>query len=896
MKQRIVSILLVLVMVVGITSLWSMADESTLITTITVSLPESQPQAGIAPYFPTILAVNDDTALTDRITFYAEWYESADDLRHSPDQYTELSTETFALDMYYNLYMGITAKYGNEIASDCQLIAILPDNSMLTASMYDYDPDYLFAGFDFLFDKTKLPVTTISINGYDVDALLKDVVVNDNRTDIMVAHADLYEFYVDDNGEVGEHINKNGSAVFEKDKAYWLYVAVATDAGYNLGEMTAENFAVEGGCEDLYIRTYVETDNLLYLLIRLNRFEKPAQTNVYADGYMLGKHGYDVSVAVESQDFNLPVGSGVPYALYYPNGSDVGVAVNEDYLNPNVAYWLGITLTNDTGDYSQYTKYDFTLDIPYTAYYIEKNVEYVGVYFQLEPLAYQSVERLDFELNGYYGGASLADVTLGLEQGGFWPYGEYNDHFGFHYDGVDEPGTYITPSEAATLVFDNSEVLWLWVNVLPLYDTVFTPPPEVSLNVDYTECLMKGRADGSLDIAFKLAPLQKPNDLAITVSGYENECDILGFEAAVSGKGAENYPGGYLDSYGIHSDDNNEPGAFLTQGSFEEETSYWAYIALLPENGYDLSALKAEDFTFDGFAPENAIGAYDAARGIYYLYFKLPQIQFNPVNEMITFSLDGYELGGEINQIQISHNSQQIDTKDGYGVGYVILPEIDGKPDDNNFYKEGTFAADTVSWLGIAISPAEGYSLSKVRGEQFLLDVFDCSQVFVDVVSSTEAYVYFKLPPAKESHIVVFTFGGESGMIFSYSVPDGTCINEPAEPGQEGKTFLGWYTDEGEKWDFSNPVTKDLTLTAKFEDQAPPAPAFTYGDVNGDGKINAKDALEVLKAAVNKITLTEEQKLAADVNEDEAINAKDALEILKYAVSKPSALDKFYKE
>ena len=71
---------------------------------------------------------------------------------------------------------------------------------------------------------------------------------------------------------------------------------------------------------------------------------------------------------------------------------------------------------------------------------------------------------------------------------------------------------------------------------------------------------------------------------------------------------------------------------------------------------------------------------------------------------------------------------------------------------------------------------------------------------------------------------------------------------------------------------------------------------IAYGDVNGDESINAKDALEVLKAAVNKITLNEEQKLSADVNEDQAINAKDALEILKYAVSKPSALDKFYKE
>lgn len=59
-----------------------------------------------------------------------------------------------------------------------------------------------------------------------------------------------------------------------------------------------------------------------------------------------------------------------------------------------------------------------------------------------------------------------------------------------------------------------------------------------------------------------------------------------------------------------------------------------------------------------------------------------------------------------------------------------------------------------------------------------------------------------------------------------------------------------------------------------------------YGDVNGDGKVDAKDALMVLKFAVGKIELTPEQQLAAEVDGKEGINAKDALEILKYAVRK----------
>ena len=58
------------------------------------------------------------------------------------------------------------------------------------------------------------------------------------------------------------------------------------------------------------------------------------------------------------------------------------------------------------------------------------------------------------------------------------------------------------------------------------------------------------------------------------------------------------------------------------------------------------------------------------------------------------------------------------------------------------------------------------------------------------------------------------------------------------------------------------------------------------GDVNADGKIDAKDALETLKSAVDKVELTKDAALRADVNLDDKIDAKDALDILKYAVGK----------
>ena len=77
------------------------------------------------------------------------------------------------------------------------------------------------------------------------------------------------------------------------------------------------------------------------------------------------------------------------------------------------------------------------------------------------------------------------------------------------------------------------------------------------------------------------------------------------------------------------------------------------------------------------------------------------------------------------------------------------------------------------------------------------------------------------------------------------------------------------------------------TCTVKVVEQSPETPTdIIWGDVNEDTKVDAKDALQVLKYAVQKTELTAKQQLAAEVDGKEGINAKDALEILKYSVKK----------
>lgn len=86
----------------------------------------------------------------------------------------------------------------------------------------------------------------------------------------------------------------------------------------------------------------------------------------------------------------------------------------------------------------------------------------------------------------------------------------------------------------------------------------------------------------------------------------------------------------------------------------------------------------------------------------------------------------------------------------------------------------------------------------------------------------------------------------------------------------------------------ANGVLSPITKPTVTDD---PYGGYALGDVNGDGKINATDALLVLRSFAKKITLTPEQTLRADVNRDNKVNATDALKILRYFAKKITSFD-----
>lgn len=102
-------------------------------------------------------------------------------------------------------------------------------------------------------------------------------------------------------------------------------------------------------------------------------------------------------------------------------------------------------------------------------------------------------------------------------------------------------------------------------------------------------------------------------------------------------------------------------------------------------------------------------------------------------------------------------------------------------------------------------------------------------------------------------------------------VEKGGAAAAPADPVRTGYNFVGWDKE-------FNAVMGDLTVTAMYE------LAVIPGDVNGDGKVEAIDAVLVLRHIL-KPCLSEISLLAADVNEDEKIDAIDVVLILRSIIS-----------
>ena len=81
------------------------------------------------------------------------------------------------------------------------------------------------------------------------------------------------------------------------------------------------------------------------------------------------------------------------------------------------------------------------------------------------------------------------------------------------------------------------------------------------------------------------------------------------------------------------------------------------------------------------------------------------------------------------------------------------------------------------------------------------------------------------------THTVSFDLDGGAGSAPDTVVVDGRTVSAPEDPTKEGFDFDGWYNGD-EKFDFSTPITSDITLKAHWKEASEPS----QGDEKDDKK------------------------------------------------------------
>ena len=63
---------------------------------------------------------------------------------------------------------------------------------------------------------------------------------------------------------------------------------------------------------------------------------------------------------------------------------------------------------------------------------------------------------------------------------------------------------------------------------------------------------------------------------------------------------------------------------------------------------------------------------------------------------------------------------------------------------------------------------------------------------------------------------ITVTYKANGGIYATQIVPSGSAAIKPVDLAKPGYSFDGWYTSDGAQWDFTTPVTENITLTARW--------------------------------------------------------------------------------
>ena len=132
-------------------------------------------------------------------------------------------------------------------------------------------------------------------------------------------------------------------------------------------------------------------------------------------------------------------------------------------------------------------------------------------------------------------------------------------------------------------------------------------------------------------------------------------------------------------------------------------------------------------------------------------------------------------------------------------------------PAENQVVTEGSSVTFT-------ITPNEGYEIADVLVDNVSVGKAG-SYTFTDVNANhtiTASFTEIPVEPGKETYTVTLDPNGGSVSEKTFTVEDGETVNLPT-PYRTGYRFLGWFDQDGEQITSATPITKDMTLTARWQ-------------------------------------------------------------------------------
>lgn len=173
-----------------------------------------------------------------------------------------------------------------------------------------------------------------------------------------------------------------------------------------------------------------------------------------------------------------------------------------------------------------------------------------------------------------------------------------------------------------------------------------------------------------------------------------------------------------------------------------------------------------------------------------------------------------------------------------------------------------TIEAQTVESGNTATKPADptkdGNTFAGWFSDEALTQSYDFSTPVTDNIT-----LFAKWTPVPVNYTVTFKTNGGKEEIKAQTVESGKTATKPADPTKDGNTFGGWFADEAltKAYDFSTPVTADITLYAKW---TPIPKTFTVTfDTDGGSSVEKQSVKEGDKASKPATDPTKKDSLFA---------------------------------